>query len=104
MSGRGKGKARRSSVRYVYLTALLQKHGVDPASAARWDVGQIIDYCCEYNRLQKIANGIDVNDTEEQYHQLKAILPMVEKKYKNGQISREKYEEFVNRLDEYERG
>lgn len=88
----------------MYLVALLRQHGISPSSAAKWDVGTIIDYCSEDIRFRKIRAGIDVPDPEKQYEQLKAITPLVKQRFESGQITEEQYKRFISRLKEYENG
>ena len=47
-------------------------------------------------------SGNDGTEIEEKYKKLKAIEPIVEKRYLNGEISKEKYEDYKKALAEYE--
>lgn len=51
----------------------------------------------------KVVNGEDITKIDEQYKKLKSIEKMVEKGYKNGEISKEKYSNYKLALAEYER-
>lgn len=47
------------------------------------------------------SRGKEIVDDEERYNQLKAIEPLVDKKYKNGEITKIKYEKFKKQLSEW---
>ena len=70
----------------------------------KFSYGMLINYCKEYDRCQKIMRGENITDSDKQYKQLKRILPLVKKRYENGEISKEKYEAYIKSLKDYERG
>ena len=70
----------------------------------KFSYGMLINYCREYDRCQKIIRGESVTDSEKQYKQLKRILPLVKKRFENGEISKQKYENYIKSLSDYERG
>ena len=88
----------------MYLAALLNYNGISPDAAAHWDLGTIIDYCAEMCRLRKISRGEEVTDPDEQYEQLKALLPEIKKQYEAGNVTEEKYKRLIQTIEEYERG
>ena len=51
--------------------------------------------------LQEIS-GNDGTELEEKYKKLKAIEPIVEKRYLKGEITKEKYQNYKKALAEYE--
>lgn len=53
--------------------------------------------------MLKVANGEDITKTDEQYKRLKSIEKIVEEDYKNGKISKEKYDGYKKSLADYER-
>ena len=52
--------------------------------------------------MLKVANGEDITKIDEQYQRLKSIEKIVEADYKNGKISKEKYDSYHKALSEYE--
>ncbi len=53
--------------------------------------------------MLKVANGEDITKIDEQYQRLKSIEKIVEADYKNGKISKEKYDGYKKSLADYER-
>ena len=52
--------------------------------------------------MLKVANGEDITKVDEQYKRLKSIEKIVEEDYRNGKISKEKYDSYKTALSEYE--
>lgn len=52
--------------------------------------------------LQRIRNGETVPDYEKQYRVLKAQEKNVEEKYRNGEITKQKYDSFKEALRQWE--
>ena len=50
----------------------------------------------------KAFTGEDNNTVDEKYSRLKSIEKIVENGYNNGEISKEKYENYKKSLEEYE--
>ena len=53
--------------------------------------------------MLKVANGEDITKVDEQYKRLKSIEKIVEEDYKNGKISKAKYDDYKKSLADYER-
>lgn len=51
--------------------------------------------------LQEVS-GNDGIELEEKYKKLKAIEPIVEKRYLNGEITKDEYDDYKTALAEYE--
>ena len=77
--------------------------GLTVADMEKFSYGMLINYCYAYNRQQRRNRGEDVPDPEKQYQKLKKIEPLVEKKYKNGLISEERYKAFKDRIHNWEK-
>lgn len=43
----------------------------------------------------------EYHDDEERYNQLKAIEPLVDERFSQGEISKEKYDKFKQQLNEW---
>ena len=84
------------------FVACLIFRGFTVADFDKFSYGMLINYCNEYDRCQRRANGEKVADTDKQYKQLKKIMPLIEQKYKNGEISQKQYDNYIKSLDEYE--
>ena len=59
-------------------------------------------YACAYDRQRLIAAGKKVIDPEIKYEELKANLPVVEERYKQGKISKERYEKYIAKIKAWE--
>lgn len=69
----------------------------------RMTVGMCINFIYAYDRCEARRNGYEIADPEEQYRKLKAASEVVEERYRRGEISRERYEEYMRPIWEYER-
>lgn len=49
-------------------------------------------------------NGVDSDEIDSRYKQLKSIEHIVEERYRNGEMTVEKYNDFRAALKEYEEG
>ena len=85
------------------FVACLILRGFAVADFDKFSYGMLINYCREYDRLQKLSRGEKVSDSEKQYKQLLKIKPLVEKRFENGEISKEQYNAYINSLKSYER-
>ena len=64
--------------------------------------GMVVNYACAYDRQRLIAAGKKVIDPEIKYEELKANLPVVEERYKQGKISKERYEKYLAKIKAWE--
>lgn len=76
--------------------------GFSVADMDKFTVGQLINYIYEFERCQARARGEEVPDLEARYKQLKAALPVVEARLAAGEISKERFDEYVAALKEWE--
>lgn len=78
--------------------------GFTVADLDKFTWGMLVNYARAYDRQQRIANGEDVPDVEAQYKKLKAIEPIVEQRFANGEIGESEYNEFKQSILDFERG
>lgn len=64
--------------------------------------GMVVNYACAYDRQRLAAAGKKVVDPEVKYEELKANLPIVEERYKQGKISKERYDKYVEKIKAWE--
>ena len=84
------------------VLAAIALRGLSAADMDRMTIGMCVNFVYAYERAYARRQGIDVPDPEEQYRKLKAASEVVEQKYRDGLISRERYEEFMAPIWEYE--
>lgn len=70
----------------------------------RMTLGMCINAIKAADRAELRRAGKDVTDPEEQYQRLKKIVPIIEEKYRKGLITKQRYEDFMQPIWEYERG
>lgn len=63
-----------------------------------WNTGDLIDWVKETERNMRRARGEDVRDPYEQYQQLKAMEPDIERMHAAGQIKEIKYKSYKQAL------
>ena len=68
-----------------------------------WNTGDLIDWAREHDRQIKRERGEDVRDQFEQYQQLKAMQPDIERMYAAGEIKEAKYKSYKDTLAQCER-
>lgn len=83
------------------LVACMVLRGLSVADMDQFTIGMLLNFAFAYNRIRKLANGEDAPDVDARYKQLKAIAPIVEERYRNGQITKEKYDEYRKSLERY---
>ena len=86
------------------IIAVLMNAGLSLEDMKHITVGMGINIMRANADLKKLSHGEKVPDREKQYRVLKAQEKNVEEKYKNGEISKEKYDSFKNVLREWEEG
>lgn len=84
------------------MTACLLSCGFAVADFDLFTHGMLINFLCEHNRVKRRARGENVRDPEEYYQRLKRLQPVIMRKLENGEITQEKYEEWVQPIREYE--
>lgn len=84
------------------FVACLISRGFAVADMDKFSFGQLINYVYDYDRMQRRAQGEDVPDLDARYRQLKAAAPVIEQRYKTGQISKEQYDSYRAAMLEYE--
>lgn len=85
------------------FVACLIIRGFTVADFDKFTYGMLINYCREYDRCQRRSRGEKVEDTEKQYKKLKKIMPLIEQKYANGEISKAQYDGYIRPILDYER-
>ena len=59
-----------------------------------WDTGMLLNYCYEYDNMQKRQNGEVVHDNLQRYRALKEMEPEMDRRYAAGEIKQFKYDEY----------
>lgn len=67
-----------------------------------WNIGFIIDYIYQCHREKLKRSGKRVVDTEERYEKMKQLEPLIDERYKNGEVEQERYDSFKRMIREYE--
>lgn len=63
----------------------------------------LLELCSEMNEIKRKAQG-DVSPSEyEKYQKLKAIEPVIDEQYENGEIEEERYKSFKETIANYEK-
>lgn len=86
------------------FVALLSMLGVSIADMDRFTYGMLINLTHSHTRLKMQMAGKQVANADEQYKQLKAIEPLIDERYKNGEIGQKEYLNFKAQIENYERG
>lgn len=70
------------------VISLVINRGLTVADLDRMTYGMVVNYACAYDRQRLIAAGKKVIDPEIKYEELKANLPVVEERYKQGKSAK----------------
>ncbi len=97
-----KNNSSRSSVSTEEIVARLMGYGMTLHDLRDITVGMGINLMHANRDIQRISNGETVPDYEKQYRVLKAQEKNVEEKYKNGEITKQKYDSFKEALRQWE--
>ncbi len=62
----------------------------------------LLNYIFAHNRMTRVQNGEEVPDEDMRYEQLKRIEPIIEEKFKIGEMDFEQYKKFKEAIAEYE--
>lgn len=81
----------------------LMSRGFPLSEIDNWNTGDLVDWAKAHDRNLRIARGEDVNDPYEQYKNLKAMEPEIERLHAEGKIKESKYESYRNALDRCEK-
>lgn len=92
----------RSSVSTEEIVARFMGYGLTLRDLRDITVGMGINLMHANSDLQRIRNGETVPDYEKQYRVLKAQEKNVEEKYRNGEITKQKYDSFKEALRQWE--
>lgn len=84
------------------VIALVINRGLTIADLDRMTYGMVVNYACAYDRQRQIAAGKKVVDPEIKFNELKANLPIVKKRYREGKISKERYEQYVEKIKKWD--
>lgn len=68
----------------------------------KFTYGMLIDFLCENNRMQRRSRGENVRDPEEYYKKLKKLQPLIMAKLERGEITAERYADWVKPIRQYE--
>lgn len=77
-------------------------NGIATAEIDEWNIGFIIDFAHEIYREKLRRSGKKVSSPEESYEKMKKIEPMIDERFKKGEIEQEKYDNFKKLIREYE--
>lgn len=80
------------------FAALLSARGFPLSELDNWNVGMLIDWAMEHDRIQKRLRGEQVDDPYQQYLTLKEMEPEVDAMYAAGQIREDKYRSYKESL------
>ena len=83
---------------FAEFAALISVRGFPLPELDDWNVGMIVDWVCEHDKIQKRMRGETVEEPYEQYLTLKAMEPEIDEMYAAGQIRKEKYESYKESL------
>lgn len=86
------------------FVALLSMLGVSIADMDRFTYGMLLNLTHSHARLRRQMAGERVENPQRQYKQLKAIEPLIDERYKNGEIGQKEYLNFKAQIENYERG
>lgn len=98
----GENNSRRSSVSTEEIIARFLEYGLTLHDLRDLTVGMGINLMHANSDLQRMRNGETVPDYEKQYRVLKAQEKNVEEKYRNGEITKQKYDSFKEALRQWE--
>lgn len=83
--------------------AAMTARGYTMADMDRMTLGMCFNCIAAADRLTARRMGKKVEDPEVQYRKIKAVQPIVEEKYRKGEISKQRYEDYMRPIWEYER-
>ena len=84
------------------MAACLIQCGFAVGDHDKFTYGLLINFLCEHDRMQRRAHGEKVRDPEEYYQRLKKLQPIIMSKLEKGEITPEKYAEWVIPIRQYE--
>lgn len=79
------------------MVAIVTKCGLTVADFKTLSLGFVLDVC---DVQVKLANGEDIHQDEEHYHQLKDVYNFMISGYNDGTISKERYTQFMEEYEE----
>lgn len=91
-----------SSMSTEDIAARFLSYGLRLCDLKEITIGMGVNLMHANHDLQRIRNGETVPDYEKQYRVLKAQEKNVEEKYKNGEITKQKYDSFKEALRQWE--
>lgn len=74
-------------------------NGLSAADFSKLSLGFIIDFCIINNKLK---NKEDIHREEKNFNNMKSIINVVAEEYQNGEITEERYLEFINKYNRLE--
>lgn len=80
----------------------VMRRGFPLPEVDNWDTGMLLNFCAEYDRMIRKANGEVVHDQLERYHVLKSMEQEMERRYAAGEVKRHKYEAYKATLHQCE--
>ena len=84
------------------MAACLIQCGFAVGDHDKFTYGMLINFLCEHDRMQRRAHGEKIRDPEEYYQRLKKLQPIIMSKLEKGEITPEKYAEWVIPIRQYE--
>lgn len=84
------------------MAACLIQCGFAVGDHDKFTYGMLINFLCEHDRIQRRAHGEKVRDPEEYYQRLKKLQPIIMSKLEKGEITPDKYAEWVVPIRQYE--
>lgn len=84
----------------VEFVLLCKRAGLTADEIDEWNIGTIIDFINIRNK-SLMKNESRYSD-EQRYNQLKALEPEIDKRFKSGLISKQKYDKFKQQLSEWQ--
>lgn len=83
----------------VEILAYAVANGLSAADFSKLSLGFIIDFCIINNKLK---NKEDIHREEKNFNSMKSVMPVVIEEYQNGEITEERYLEFMNKYNRLE--
>lgn len=94
----GSGNASGAPIGTEEFLLHLMRRGFPLSEIDKWDTGMLLNWCFEYDRLQKVQAGEVVHDQMERYKILKDMEPEMDRRYASGEVKEYKYRQYKETL------
>ena len=103
MTGSGSDDQSDNPLTAAEFCDLLMSRGFPLPEIDSWNTGDLIDWAKAHDRNIRIARGEEVKDPYEQYKNLKAMEPEIERLHAEGKIKEVKYQSYRKTLETCEK-